>query len=319
MKRQSRSLRTEACWRERVQAWRDSGQTPEDFVVGKDFAASTLRVWIGRLRRRAPPGFVQLVPKIAAHGEGTSTHPPSGPCTSDLVVEVGPVRVRVPRGFDPTLFRVHKNRSKEAAQALMGADFAGVAITDRYGAYLWLDPEQRQVCWAHLDRDFEAMVDRGGRSAEVGLALQRESDRMFKWWAWVQQGHRDRAWLVRKLPELKRAVGAALEAGSGCGHDKTAGVCQEILGVFPALWTFGTVEGVEPTNNRAEQDLRPAVQMRKLSFGTDSARGSCFFERIMTVVMTLRRQKRALLDWVAEAYEAFRLRRTQPSLLPQPP
>lgn len=218
-----------------------------------------------------------------------------------------------------TVFRVHKNRSKEAAQTLMGKDFAGVAITDRYGAYLWLDPARRQVCWAHLDRDFEAMVERGGRSAEVGRALQRESDRMFKWWAWVEQGHRDRAWLMRKLPTLKRAVRAALEDGTRCGHAKTAGVCQEILGVFPALWTFVTVEGVEPTNNRAEQDLRPAVQMRKLSFGTDSARGSRFFERILTVVMTLRRQKRALLDWLAAAYEAFRLRRTQPSLLPQPP
>ncbi len=124
---------------------------------------------------------------------------------------------------------------------------------------------------------------------------------------------------MRKIPELKRAVRRALEDGMRCGHEKTAGVCQEILGLFVALWTFVTVEGVEPTNNRAEQDLRPAVQMRKLSFGTDSARGSRFFERIMTVVMTLRRQKRALLDWVAEAYESFRLRRLLPSLLPQPP
>ena len=218
-----------------------------------------------------------------------------------------------------TLFRVHRNRSKDAAQTLMGATFAGVAITDRYSAYLWLDPERRQVCWAHLDRDFAAMVDRGGRSAEVGRALQRESARMFKWWSWVKQGRRDRAWLVRKLPELKRAVRRALEGGTRCGHEKTAGVCREILALFVALWTFATVEGVEPTNNRAEQDLRPAVQMRKLSFGTDSARGSRFFERIMTVVMTLRRQKRALLDWVAEAYESFRLRRPLPSLLPQPP
>lgn len=218
-----------------------------------------------------------------------------------------------------TVLMVHRHRSKEAAQKLMGASFAGVVITDRYSAYLWVDPAQRQLCWAHLDRDFQAMVERGGPSAKVGLALQRESDRMFKWWAWVKEGRRDRAWLVRKAPELKRAVREALEAGTRCAPSPTAGTCREILELFDALWTFVTVVGVEPTNNRAERDLRPAVQMRKLSFGTDSARGSRFFERIMTVVMTLRLQKRALLDWLATAYEAFRMRNAIPSLLPQPP
>lgn len=218
-----------------------------------------------------------------------------------------------------TVLMVHRSRSKEAAQKLMGKEFAGIAITDRYSAYLWVDRERRQLCWAHLDRDFQAMVDRGGASAEVGLALQRESDRMFKWWAWVQEGRRDRAWLVGKLPELQRAVRAALEAGVACGHEATAGTCDDLLELFAAMWTFAKVEGVEPTNNLGERELRPAVVMRKLSFGTDSAVGSRFFERIMTVVMTLRRQKRRLLDWLAEAYEAFRLRRAAPSLLPQPP
>ena len=111
-----------------------------------------------------------------------------------------------------TVLMVHRSRSKEAAQTLMNKDFAGIAITDRYSAYLWVDPARRQLCWAHLDRDFEAMVDRGGPSAEVGLALQRQSDRMFKWWTWVKDGRRDRAWLVRKLPELQREVRAAYEA-----------------------------------------------------------------------------------------------------------
>ncbi len=218
-----------------------------------------------------------------------------------------------------TVLMVHRNRSKEAAQKLMGAGFAGVAITDRYSAYLWLPVEQRQACWSHLDRDFQAMVDRGGRSAAVGRALQREADRLFKWRAWVQAGRRTAAWLAGKVPSLRRATRKALEAGARCGDAKTSGVCQEILGLFPALWTWSRVAGVESTNNLAERELRPAVQVRKLSFGTDSARGSRFFERIMTVVMTLRRQKRALLDWVAEAYESFRLGRPPPSLLPQPP
>jgi len=218
-----------------------------------------------------------------------------------------------------TVLMVHRNRSKEAAQKLMGADFAGVAITDRYSSYLWVDRLRRQICWSHLDRDFEAMVDRGGTSKGVGLALLRGSARMFKWWAWVEQGRRSRAWLVDKLPELQRDARAALKAGVACGNDKTAGVCAEMLKLFPAMWTFVTVEGVEPTNNLAERSLRPAVQMRLLSFGTDSAVGSRFFERIMTVVMTLRRQKRGLMAWLTEAFDAARLGRAAPSLLPQPP
>lgn len=218
-----------------------------------------------------------------------------------------------------SVFLVHRNRSTVAAQTLMGEDFSGIAITDRYSAYLWLDPRFRQVCWSHLKRDFQAMVDRGGRSAEVGRRLQYECKRLFKWWSWVKQGLRARAWLAGKVKTVQRAVRAALKDGVVCGGDKTSGMCAEILSVFAALWTFVTVEGVEPTNNHAERELRPAVQVRKLSFGTDSERGSRFFERIMTVVMTLRRQKRALLDWLAEAYEAFRLRRRPPSLLPLPP
>ena len=76
-----------------------------------------------------------------------------------------------------TVLMVHKNRSKKAAQTLMGESFAGVAITDRYGAYLWLDPARRQVCWAHMDRDFEAMVDRGGRSAATARGWRASSPR----------------------------------------------------------------------------------------------------------------------------------------------
>lgn len=218
-----------------------------------------------------------------------------------------------------TVLMVHRNRSKEAAQKLMGLAFAGIAITDRYSSYLWVDVLRRQICWSHLIRDFQAMVDRGGTSRSVGVALLRGSARMFKWWAWVAQGRRSRAWMVAKLPELQRDARTALNAGVVCGDDKTAGVCGEILKLFPAMWTFVTVEGVEPTNNLAERSLRPAVQMRLLSFGTDSAVGSRFFERIMTVMMTLRRQGRGLLDWLAEAYDAFRLGRAAPSLLPQPP
>lgn len=218
-----------------------------------------------------------------------------------------------------TVLMVHRNRSTEAAQQLLGEDFGGVAVSDRYSAYKWIPVERRQVCWSHLDRDFTAIAERGGPSAEVGLRLRRAAATLFRRWKLVRAGARDRAWMARKCKRLQAEVLEALEAGVDARVEKTSGTCAEILEVFPSLWTFLREAGVDPTNNLAERELRPAVQMRKLSFGTDSARGSRFFERIMTVVMSLRRQGRGLMEWLTEAFRAFRLGKTGPSLILAPP
>lgn len=83
---------TEARWRERVRAWRASGQTAMEFARGRDFAVGTLRYWSCRLGREHAPTFVRLVPKAS-----------SAPVAADLVIEVGGARVRVRPGFDPAL------------------------------------------------------------------------------------------------------------------------------------------------------------------------------------------------------------------------
>jgi transposase len=75
------------------------------------------------------------------------------------------------------------------------------------------------------------------------------------------------------------------------------------------------VEGVEPTNNAAEQALRQAVIWRKLSFGTQSSAGSRFVERLLTVMETCRRQKRNVFSWLVDAVEARFAGKTAPSLL----
>ncbi|MDO9020610.1 MAG: hypothetical protein Q8S73_13550 [Deltaproteobacteria bacterium] len=81
-------------WRERVGAWRASGLTAEAFASGEAFSASTLRWWSSRLGRAPAVSFLELVPRPAAAAPEPSR---------DLVVEVGPARVRVAPGFDPTL------------------------------------------------------------------------------------------------------------------------------------------------------------------------------------------------------------------------
>lgn len=93
-------------------------------------------------------------------------------------------------------------------------------------------------------------------------------------------------------------------------------MCAEILKMEAAMWTFAAVEGVEPTNNFAERNLRATVIWRKGSFGTHSAEGSRFVERIMTVVASLRLQRRNVFDYLVQASEAHLRRLAPPSLLP---
>ena len=107
-----------------------------------------------------------------------------------------------------------------------------------------------------------------------------------------------------------------MEAGSQCGVSKTAGTCHEMLKRREALWTFVQVEGVEPTNNAAERAIRPGVQRRKISFGTQSEEGSRFVESMMTVVATLKQQKRDVLEYLTAAHEAALRGASAPSLLP---
>jgi hypothetical protein len=73
--------------------------------------------------------------------------------------------------------------------------------------------------------------------------------------------------------------------------------------------------GIEPTNNAAERALRHAVIWRKLSFGTQSAAGSRFVERLLTVIETSRRQDRNVFDWLTQAVQAKLRRESAPSLL----
>src|SRR5689334_3158591 len=92
-------------------------------------------------------------------------------------------------------------------------------------------------------------------------------------------------------------------------------VAQGLLEHRQNLWIFVEVEGVEPTNNAAEQELRQAVIWRKLSLGTQSAAGSRFVERLLTVAETCRRQQRNVFSWLVEAVEARFARKSAPSLL----
>src|SRR6266852_4302184 len=205
----------------------------------------------------------------------------------------------------------------QGARELLGEQCAGILVTDRSSAYYWYPVRWRQVCWAHVRRDFEAMRGRGGCSEAIGDALLAQAHQMFAWWHRVREGTLQRSSFRSYMSPLRREVERLLEAGSRCGVPKTAGTCRDILKRREALWTFGQVEGVEPTNNTAERSIRPGVLWRKGSFGTQSTEGSCFVESMMTVVTTLKQQQRHVLEYLTAACAAALRGEAAPSLLPE--
>jgi transposase len=214
------------------------------------------------------------------------------------------------------VFKISKSRGSQVIQGLLGKDFVGWLITDRWSAYDWYDAGLRQLCWAHLTRDFQGFIDRGGKGGRIGRKLMAERHRMFKWWHRVRDGTMERREFQRRMRKVERTVGALLRQAQACGEKKTAGMARQILRLEKCLRVFVDVTGVKPTNNYGERTLRQGVIYRKISFGTRSERGSRFIERILTVVTTLQQQKRNPLEFLTAALGAYRRGLPPPSLLP---
>jgi transposase len=215
-----------------------------------------------------------------------------------------------------TLFRVLKTRGAAGAKALLGEVVWGIIGTERYAAYNWLDPRQRQLCWAHRKREFIAWTERTGETARIGLALLAVEQQLFTLWYRVRDG--TLAWAdfqMAMLPLMAR-VKTLLQEGRVGADTKTQGTCRNLLKLEAALWTFVWEAGVDPTNNAAERPLRRAVLWRRRSFGTQSEGGSQFVERILTAVTTLRQQRRDVLDYLTAACAAAIRKAPAPSLLP---
>jgi transposase len=212
-------------------------------------------------------------------------------------------------------FKIHLRRGYEGLQALLGETPRGIVCSDRWSAYSKLPLELRQICWAHLKRDFQKLIDRGGPAEAIGRACLEVVDCLFAdWWAF-RYGQIDRAALQARVDRIARELQGILEQGSSCADSKAATFCANVLALYPALWLFTTIEGVEPTNNHAERILRSGVLWRKNAFGCQSAAGCRFVERMLTVVQTLRLQNRPVLDYLYRAISAHRAGLPAPQLL----
>ena len=212
-------------------------------------------------------------------------------------------------------FVIHVHRGARGLEALLGRAITGIVISDRWWGYNRLPLEQRQVCWAHLKRDFQKCRERGGAGGVVGEAGLAVVEDVFTLWWEYREGLLDRHRFREQLEAPVEELRATLERGSGCADAKVVAFCDNLLALYPALWLFAGVDGVEPTNNHAERVLRMGVLWRKNAFGCHSESGCRFVERILTVVQTLRLQKRSVLNFLEESVVAYRLGTPSPALL----
>lgn len=206
---------------------------------------------------------------------------------------------------DAVFLQIAEHCNREAFDALIGP-YRGIVISDRWNGYAHLDPNQRQVCWAHIKRDFRKHADGLGEQkafGEKGLELTR---RTFAAWRSFQNEHHDRDRLKAETAPIQAELRALLEEASpkkarNRWHRRFA---NNLLKVWPALWTFTEIDGIEPTNNPAERALRAPVIHRKLSLGTQSEEGERFAERALSAAGTCRLQRRSLFAYLSDLITA---------------
>ena len=212
-----------------------------------------------------------------------------------------------------TLFHLGASRGSEELRIFLGPGYGGVINSDRWSAYQicrW-----RQLCWAHLARNFEELGLRGGKAEQFAEAGTAACARVFALWRSLQEGKLSRDELRADIEPVRRCMRRLLEQGAASGEKRVTGFCRNVLKLWPSLWTF-VDEPVEPTNNAAERALRPAVLWRKGCFGSQSDAGLRYAERVLTFVSSCRQLNTHPFDFLSRAIIALRSGTASPRLIP---
>ena len=200
--------------------------------------------------------------------------------------------------------QIAPGRHEDHAKTLL-ADTKAIVTSDRWWAYTHLPLARRQLCWAHLKRDFAAHAEGLAAEKEFGEHGLKLSERVF--WAWeIFQNTADRPKLKRTIRRLQSEFKPIIAgyASKRARNKYCRGMARNLIKAWPALWTFAHHDGVQPTNNHAERALRSAVIYRKLSLGTQSEGGERRIERLLSAHTTCRLQNRSLFVYLTETLTA---------------
>lgn len=212
-----------------------------------------------------------------------------------------------------TVFKIVADNSKGTLRPLYGA-LRGILVSDRAKALNFWAMERRQICWAHLLRKYISFSERDGPAGAFGRQLLDYTGVVFEYWHTYKAGKLSRKTLIEWMVPVRQQVETLLAQAVGADIAGLSGSCADILEHKAALWTFVEKDGVDPTNNHGERELRSFVIWRKRSFGTQSARGNVFAASLMTVAHTARKQKKNVLAFLTKCCEAQRDKTAAPSL-----
>ena len=215
-------------------------------------------------------------------------------------------------------YAIRRSRGAKVLEGVLGQDYAGTIGSDRAKAYDWYPLRHRQLWWAQLRRDAQAMRDRGGPGRKVGEPLLEQADGLFAWRRWLQEGKWSRRTWQQQLSGLRRSFRQELQGGTRGRCKKTAATCRELLVKARALWTFVRIPDIDETNNAAEHSLRHPVHWRKTSYGTASERGSRFVESLLTVLAPWQQHQHNAFASLTAGCRAFFKNPVLPALIPQP-
>jgi transposase len=216
-----------------------------------------------------------------------------------------------------TVYGIFADGAQKTIRPFFGSR-RGILISDRATVFNFWVMCMRQICWAHLFRKFISFSERDGPAGAIGRDLLEYTSLVFEYWHGYKEGVLTRDEFEMWLQPVRRAFELTLERAAKADISRLSGSCADILAHREALWTFVTEDGVEPTNNHAERELRAFVLWRKLSFGTQSERGERFAERLMTVAHTARKQRKAVRDFIVKSVQAHVDGTTAPRLIDTP-
>lgn len=212
-----------------------------------------------------------------------------------------------------TVFKIVVNGAADTIKPFFGA-CQGILVSDRATVFSFWPMKRRQICWAHLLRKFISFSERDGPAGQFGKDLLDYTALVFKYWQNFRDGEVGRKKLKELMAPVRTQVEDCLRRAVANDTPKLSGSCSDILAHQEALWTFIDRDGVEPTNNHAERELRAFVLWRRRSFGTQSDRGNLFAERVMTVAHTARKQDKNVLAFLTACCEAKLSGSSTPSL-----
>ena len=215
---------------------------------------------------------------------------------------------------------VAAHRNTEVLVSLLGTIFRGILCSDRLPVYLKYHSGKMQLCWAHLKRALQGILDHpqsleAERFARDALA---QYARLFRLWWKFRAGLIDRPQLMDRSQRIKSKF-RSLAMSYWDSYDREVANLASAFGEhLERLFTFLEEPGIEPTNNAAEQALRTAVQWRKISFGNRSRQGEIAIGRLLTVAQTCRMQQRHVLGYLTSAVKCHRRRTPAPLLSTTP-